>query len=332
MDAPPVQYVRTSDGYDIAYTVCGEGRPLLFIPQHWSHIQLSWQPEVYGLLWKELSERYRLILYDPRGNGMSTRGLPEGLRIEDYQRDLVAVVERLQPEPLVLIGVARGAHIAVQYALAHPQQVAALVLTHAAISFDVWSAPALYDSVAAQSWDRLIQSVAETPSRREYVRQSVTQPDWMRQVEAYKKSNIEQALTRLHIPSLVLHQKDNLALSLDESARTARLANAQLALVEGLQLTSDPETVIRVIDRFLGGLQDAVAVQHGRSVSAPDELSQRELDVLRLLAAGRSNQQIADELVISLNTVKRHVSNVFDKTGVANRAQAAAYAKDHGLA
>ncbi len=60
-------------------------------------------------------------------------------------------------------------------------------------------------------------------------------------------------------------------------------------------------------------------------------LSVREIEVLRLVATGKSNQQIADELVISLNTVRRHVSNIFDKTGVANRTEAAAYARDHGL-
>jgi NarL family two-component system response regulator LiaR len=60
-------------------------------------------------------------------------------------------------------------------------------------------------------------------------------------------------------------------------------------------------------------------------------LSSREVEVLRLLAAGRSNQQIADELVISLNTVRRHVSNIFDKTGVANRVEAAQYATRNGL-
>jgi len=54
--------------------------------------------------------------------------------------------------------------------------------------------------------------------------------------------------------------------------------------------------------------------------------------VLRLVAAGRSNQQIADALVISLNTVARHVSNIFDKTGAANRTEAADYATRHGLA
>jgi NarL family two-component system response regulator LiaR len=69
-----------------------------------------------------------------------------------------------------------------------------------------------------------------------------------------------------------------------------------------------------------------------RVTAGAQDLSLRELEVLRLLAAGRSNQQIADELVISLNTVRRHVSNIFDKTGVANRTEAAGYARDHGLA
>ena len=63
----------------------------------------------------------------------------------------------------------------------------------------------------------------------------------------------------------------------------------------------------------------------------PNGLSRREVEVLRLVAAGRTNQQIADELVISLNTVARHVSNIFGKTGVANRAEAASYAHSRGL-
>ncbi len=64
----------------------------------------------------------------------------------------------------------------------------------------------------------------------------------------------------------------------------------------------------------------------------PGSLSEREVEVLRLVASGRTNQQIADELFISLNTVARHVSNVFDKTGAANRADAASYAMRNGLA
>ncbi len=54
--------------------------------------------------------------------------------------------------------------------------------------------------------------------------------------------------------------------------------------------------------------------------------------MLRLVAAGRSNREIAAALFISHNTVLRHVSNILAKTGAANRAEAAAYATRHGLA
>jgi DNA-binding CsgD family transcriptional regulator len=64
----------------------------------------------------------------------------------------------------------------------------------------------------------------------------------------------------------------------------------------------------------------------------PAGLTGREVEVLRLIAAGRSNRAIAQALFISPNTVLHHVSNIFAKTGVANRAEAAAYATRHGLA
>ena len=63
----------------------------------------------------------------------------------------------------------------------------------------------------------------------------------------------------------------------------------------------------------------------------PDRLTQREVEVLRLIAAGKTNREIAGELVITLNTVFRHVSNIFTKTRSANRVEAARYAGQHGL-
>ena len=63
----------------------------------------------------------------------------------------------------------------------------------------------------------------------------------------------------------------------------------------------------------------------------PDGLSEREVEVLRLVADGRTNRQIADALVISVNTVARHISHIFEKAGVANRAEAASYALRHSL-
>jgi LuxR family maltose regulon positive regulatory protein len=60
-------------------------------------------------------------------------------------------------------------------------------------------------------------------------------------------------------------------------------------------------------------------------------LTDRELEVLELLAAGSSNQQIADRLFVALVTVKKHVSNLLTKLGAANRTEAVARARGLGL-
>jgi LuxR family maltose regulon positive regulatory protein len=62
-----------------------------------------------------------------------------------------------------------------------------------------------------------------------------------------------------------------------------------------------------------------------------EPLTGRELEVLRLIAAGRSNQRIARELFVSLDTVKKHVSHLLGKLGAANRTEAAARARQLGL-
>lgn len=61
------------------------------------------------------------------------------------------------------------------------------------------------------------------------------------------------------------------------------------------------------------------------------KLTQRELDVLRELAAGLTNQEIADHLYLSENTVKYHMHSILDKLGLADRKAAAHYAREHGL-
>jgi LuxR family maltose regulon positive regulatory protein len=63
----------------------------------------------------------------------------------------------------------------------------------------------------------------------------------------------------------------------------------------------------------------------------PDVLSEREREVLRLVAEGYSNQQIAERLVISITTVKTHMGNIFNKLGVTSRTQALARAESLGL-
>ncbi|MGE5595792.1 MAG: helix-turn-helix domain-containing protein, partial [Hyphomicrobiales bacterium] len=81
---------------------------------------------------------------------------------------------------------------------------------------------------------------------------------------------------------------------------------------------------------LLGGQATGPAAAPPRA-SGPDELSEREQDVLRLLVLGFSNREIAGELYVSLDTVKTHLRNVYGKLGVHSRTQAIAAARDRGL-
>jgi DNA-binding NarL/FixJ family response regulator len=72
--------------------------------------------------------------------------------------------------------------------------------------------------------------------------------------------------------------------------------------------------------------------QDAQEQALPDQLTPREAEVLRLIATGLSNVEIAEALVVSHATVKTHVNRVFYKTGSRDRAQAVRYAYRHGLA
>ena len=74
-------------------------------------------------------------------------------------------------------------------------------------------------------------------------------------------------------------------------------------------------------------------LSRSRKLEYPPEttLTHREMDVLRALASGMSNQEIADRLVISENTVKYHVHSILGKLGLKDRKEVANYAREHGF-
>ena len=99
----------------------------------------------------------------------------------------------------------------------------------------------------------------------------------------------------------------------DEDSATAEFAVARRTFAEVGAAPAAHE-----VDRLLGR-------------ERPGGLTEREVEVLRLVAAGRSNHEIADVLVLSQKTVERHLSNIFTKLDVPSRTAAAAYAHEHGL-
>jgi DNA-binding NarL/FixJ family response regulator len=111
--------------------------------------------------------------------------------------------------------------------------------------------------------------------------------------------------------------KDAPADRLLDAIRVAAAGDALLA----------PEITRRLVERFAVGARPEDAAPSERLA----DLTPRELDVLRLLARGRSNAEIAGELVLGENTIKTHVSRVFAKLGLRDRAQAVVVAYETGL-
>jgi two-component system, NarL family, response regulator LiaR len=101
-----------------------------------------------------------------------------------------------------------------------------------------------------------------------------------------------------------------------------KLVDALHRAVQG-EVTLHPRVAVRVLQNIRG--------ENPESEPLFTELTERELDVLKLIASGLSNSQIAGKLVISENTVKGHVSNILNKLHMADRTQVAVYAWQKGI-
>jgi DNA-binding NarL/FixJ family response regulator len=108
---------------------------------------------------------------------------------------------------------------------------------------------------------------------------------------------------------------------LTKDANAEEIERAIRAVADG-RTHLDPEIQQRLI---------TAALTRRTNATVPDDLTSREVEVLKLIAGGLSNAEIAASLVLSAATVKTHINHIFQKTGARDRAQAVRYAYDHGL-
>jgi NarL family two-component system response regulator LiaR len=105
-----------------------------------------------------------------------------------------------------------------------------------------------------------------------------------------------------------------------KTSRAAEIARAIRSAAAG-----EPVLESRVAGKIMARFR------HGQQSSPHEQLTPRELEVLKLIGQGKSNQEIADELIIGIKTVKTHVSNILAKLNVEDRTQAAIYVHTHKL-
>jgi len=116
-------------------------------------------------------------------------------------------------------------------------------------------------------------------------------------------------------------------------------ARVRVSIAEGCRALGDEDGLrleveaARAVFRELGANPDLERLEAPADIASerPHGLTPRELQVLRLVAAGKTNKAIASELFLSEKTVDRHLSNIFDKLDVSSRAGATAFAYEHRL-
>jgi pimeloyl-ACP methyl ester carboxylesterase/DNA-binding CsgD family transcriptional regulator len=355
-----IKFCRTADGVRIAYAIAGQGPPLVKAPNWLTHLEFELQSPVWRHWWEELAQDFTVIRFDQRGTGLSDWDVPE-TSLEAWVSDLEAVVDATGLDQFALLGISQGAMAAVDYAARHTDKVTHLVTFggFARGRLKRGMAPELVRAVStliAEGWGMdnpayrqlfTSQFMPEgTPEQvswfNELQRMSTSPENAARIYDASSQADVVDRLPQIGAPTLVLHAMHDERIPYDEAKLIASLIpHADLVGLDSrnhLTLADEPawESLIANVRHFLQTgepLPESETTQRkpAGNGSSTDGLTPREIDVLRLLAEGRSNQEIAAELVISINTVTNHVKNILAKTGTGNRTEAANYAHRHGL-
>lgn len=361
----PEQIVRfhtTTDGVKLAYALTGNGPPLVKAANWLSHLEYEWVSPVWRHWFAFFASRNRLLRYDPRGCGLSD-WIDERLLLEYQVADLTAIVEAAGLERFAVIGLSQGAAIAVEYAVRNPQRVSHLILCGGYAQG--WArrgdpAQTRQGSALAETirigWGHdnpafrqlfaslFIPGATEEQSHwfAELMRVTTRPEIAARILESLGEIDVTERLPLVKAPTLVMHVRHDARCPYEQGRLLAAgIPGAQFVTLEGrnhILLENEPAWAHfrATFCEFLGHGSGAPAVRLAPGGVAPNavalgELTTRETEILRLVAAGASNLQISGKLFISEKTVRNHLTSIFDKLNVSSRAQAIVFARDAGL-
>lgn len=128
-ELPPqqVRFCKAPDGTGLAYSVVGDGPPLVKTANWLNHLEYEWESPIWRHWLHELAGRHTLLRYDERGNGLSDWKV-EDLSFEAMVEDLETVVDAAGFETFDLLGISQGCAVSIAYAVKHPERVRRMVL------------------------------------------------------------------------------------------------------------------------------------------------------------------------------------------------------------
>jgi len=337
--------VRYADvgGQSVAWAATGSGPPLVVGGWWSSHLAMDWRNARFRRFVLRLSADHRVIRYDRPGAGLSDAAVTPS-SVEEEVAIVAGLADAIGLESFAAFGASSGSVVAAACAAAMPSRVPRLVLYGGYASGAAIASPAAREAmteVVRRHWglgSRVLADVfmpgatgAERADFARFQRSFGTPEQAAAQLEHVYGLDSRPVLRSLaDVPTLVLHRRGDRAIpfALGEDL-AARIPNAVFVALDGqdhFPWLGDAAAVANATLAHLAGRDPRRAVPEGR---AKPGLTPREVEVLRLVASGHTDAEIAAQLVLSTHTVHRHMSNIRSKLGVSSRAAAAAWAAQH---
>lgn len=335
------QLLRYADvqGRRVAWAEVGSGPPVVVGGWWSSHLAVDWRDDRFRRFVQQLGRSFTVIRYDRPGTGLSDPSGSGPQTLDDEVELLAGLVDAIGLGEVSVLGASSGAVVAAAYAAATRDRVARLVLyggfAHGADIAPPDAREAVLETVR-RHWGVGSRFLADlfvpgaTPAERtaftQLQRLSATPERAAAELERVYELDCRALLPDLAgVPTLVLHRRHDRAIPFALGEDLAmRIPGAQLLALDGADhfpWLGDGDAVLAAVVAHLRGETPRPAAEDATSV----RLTDRELEILRLVAAGRTDAQIADQLVLSPHTVHRHISNIRTKLGVTSRAAAVAW-------
>jgi len=344
-----VRFCRGLDGVKIAFAVHGNGPPVI-LGKFWiSHIQYDWDDPTIGHLLAALGRVATVVRFDERGYGLSDWEV-EDLSLEARLGDLEAVAAAAGFDRYALMAMGQAGQVAISHAAQHPDLVTRLVLsgTYAGVTDEYRATFEEYFATLVQivrfGWTlpdsrfRRVFSESIAPGATERQKRWIDdlQPRVTGQDTAIsaarvrQKTDVMHLLGELSVPTLVLHTRGNRMTPFEQGRlMAAHIPHARLVPLESENMTplvNEPawRLWLQEVTKFLAPDRVTTPTPAPLGPEPVDPLTEREIELLHLVADGLTNSEIAERLAISARTVERHLSNVYRKLHLSGKAARAA--------
>jgi len=348
-----IRFTRSQDGVRLAYATSGRGPRTIVKAATWlSHLEHDWDSPVWSHLLREMSDRATFVRYDERGCGLSD-WQTDTLSFDSWIDDLETVVDAVGADRFALLGLSQGAAVAIAFAVRYPERVSHLILHGGYARGRLVRSNTPTQREEAEMMCRLAEigwGKKDTSFRQFFTTQFIPggtpqQHEWFNEMERVSTSPVNAArfmrefntidvtslLEQVRCPTLVLHSVHDVRVPYEEGRLLAtRIPGAKFVSLDSpnhLLLAHEPGW-----QRWIDEVRQFLPADTRPSSSVTfNTLSQRQLEILELVAKARDNAQIAAALTLSEKTVRNQVSLIFEKLGVENRSQAIVRARDSGM-